>query len=87
MAILFERIAKEKDHQKFTRFVEELNDLLDGKKRRFVGKEKSELSIKKSLTVRCPTCGAVPGEKCELGTGQPRTHPHFDRRVIAADES
>jgi len=36
-----------------------------------------------ALTVRCPTCGAKPGEKCELGTGQPRTEPHRDRRLQA----
>jgi hypothetical protein len=28
---------------------------------------------------RCPTCGAKPGEKCELGTGQPRTYTHVNR--------
>lgn len=39
-----------------------------------------------ALTVRCPTCGAKPGEKCELGTGQPRTDPHRDRRLAAADK-
>ena len=36
---------------------------------------------KQALSVRCPTCGAKPGEKRELGTGQPRTEPHRDRRV------
>lgn len=44
---------------------------------------KKELSLKKALAVRCPTCGAAPGEKCELSTGQPRTDPHRDRRSIA----
>jgi hypothetical protein len=39
-----------------------------------------------ALSVRCPTCGAKPGEKCELSTGQPRTTPHRDRRIIAKDE-
>jgi hypothetical protein len=38
-----------------------------------------------ALAVCCPTCGAKPGQKCELATGQPRTNPHFDRRVIAKD--
>ena len=28
------------------------------------------------LSVRCPTCSARPGEKCELSTGLPRTEPH-----------
>jgi hypothetical protein len=32
-----------------------------------------------ALSKRCPTCGARVGEKCELGTGQPRTYPHKDR--------
>jgi len=29
-----------------------------------------------AITVRCPTCGAKPGERCELNTGQARTEPH-----------
>ena len=42
---------------------------------------------KATLAIRCPTCGAKPGEKCELGTGQPRTETHRDRRLAAgADE-
>ena len=44
-----------------------------------------ELSPKQVLAVRCPTCGAAPGEQCELSTGQPRTTPHRDRRLIAKD--
>jgi len=36
---------------------------------------------KLALAVRCPTCGAKPGEKCELSTGLPRTEPHRDRRL------
>jgi hypothetical protein len=36
--------------------------------------------VEPSLALRCPTCGARPGEKCELGTGQPRTEPHRERR-------
>jgi hypothetical protein len=39
---------------------------------------------KRILAVRCPTCGAKVGEKCELGTGQPRTEPHRDRRLMSA---
>lgn len=38
-----------------------------------------------ALAVRCPTCGAKPGEKCELATGQPRSAPHRDRRLEALD--
>jgi hypothetical protein len=42
-------------------------------------------ALAKIQMVRCPTCGAKPGEKCELATGQPRTNPHRDRRLEAAD--
>jgi len=41
---------------------------------------------KLAMEVRCPTCGAKPGEKCELSTGQPRTDPHRDRRLAASDK-
>jgi hypothetical protein len=41
---------------------------------------------KRALAVRCPTCGAKPKEKCELGTGQPRTEPHRDRRLAGAEK-
>lgn len=39
-----------------------------------------------ALVFRCPTCGAKPGEKCELNTGLPRTEPHPARRVAAEKE-
>jgi hypothetical protein len=39
-----------------------------------------------ALAVRCPTCGAKPGEKCELSTGLPRTDPHRDRRLVASEQ-
>jgi hypothetical protein len=39
-----------------------------------------------ALKVRCPTCGAKPGEKCELSTGLPRTEPHRDRRLEASEK-
>jgi ribosomal protein S27E len=31
---------------------------------------KQERSVKEFLAVRCPTCGAKPGQKCKLSTGQ-----------------
>jgi len=46
---------------------------------------KKEISLKKVLAVQCPTCGAAPEKKCELTSGQPRTDPHRDRRLIAKD--
>jgi hypothetical protein len=52
---------------------------------RYLLSVKRELSPKEVLAVPCPTCGAAPKEKCELSTGQPRTEPHRDRRLIAAD--
>jgi hypothetical protein len=44
-----------------------------------------ELTPKQILSVRCPTCGAATGEVCELNTGTPRTEPHRDRKLSAAD--
>jgi len=41
---------------------------------------------KEALAVCCPTCGAKPGEKCELSTGLPRTNPHRDRRLEASEK-
>jgi hypothetical protein len=45
-----------------------------------------KVTEKQAMAVRCPTCGAKPREKCELSTGQPRTEPHRDRRVAAAEK-
>src|SRR5690242_3923359 len=39
---------------------------------------------KEASAIRCPTCGAKPGEKCELSTGLPRTDSHRDRRLAAS---
>jgi hypothetical protein len=44
-----------------------------------------KVTQKEALAVRCPTCGAKPGEKCELSTGLPRTDPHRDRRLAALE--
>ena len=46
---------------------------------------KKALAPKLINVVRCPTCGAKPGRKCELNSGQPRTNPHRERRLTAAD--
>jgi len=45
-----------------------------------------KITQKEALAVRCPTCGAKPGEKCELSTGLPRTDPHRDRRLAALEK-
>lgn len=44
-----------------------------------------ELTPEQILSVRCLTCGAAPGEVCELNSGAPRTEPHRDRKLSAAD--
>jgi len=40
-------------------------------------------AITRVEAIRCPTCGAAPGEKCERNSGQVRGEPHSDRRLIA----
>ena len=52
---------------------------------RIMTNKPKKATLKQAQAVRCPTCGAGPGEKCELSTGQPRTAPHRDRRLIAKD--
>jgi hypothetical protein len=44
-----------------------------------------ELNPKQLLAINCPICGAAPGEKCLLSSGQPRNEPHRDRRLLAKD--
>jgi hypothetical protein len=44
-----------------------------------------ELTLKQVLSVPCNTCGAAIGEACELNTGAPRTEPHRDRKLSAAE--
>jgi hypothetical protein len=43
------------------------------------------LTEKQILAVPCTTCGAAVGEVCELNTGSPRTEPHRDRKLSAAE--
>jgi hypothetical protein len=45
-----------------------------------------KVTEKQAQSVRCPTCGAEPGKKCELSSGQPRTDSHRDRRLTAAEK-
>jgi len=44
-----------------------------------------ELTPEQVLSVPCTTCGAAIGEVCELHTGAPRTEPHRDRKLTAAE--
>jgi hypothetical protein len=47
--------------------------------------KRKDLTPKQVLAVRCPTCGASPRRRCELGAGGLRTTPHRDRALCAAD--
>jgi len=51
----------------------------------YAGMKSSELTLKQILSVPCATCGAAVGEVCELHTGAPRTEPHRDRKLSAAE--
>jgi len=50
-----------------------------------VGVKTKELTPKQILSVPCATCGAAVGEVCELHTGTPRTEPHRERKLSAAE--
>jgi hypothetical protein len=50
-----------------------------------VGVKTKELTAEQILSVPCTTCRAAIGEVCELHTGTPRTEPHRDRKLSAAD--
>ncbi len=50
-----------------------------------MGMKTKELTPKQILSVPCTTCGAAVGEACELHTGAPRTEPHRDRKLSAAE--
>jgi hypothetical protein len=44
-----------------------------------------ELTRKQQSSIRCPTCGAAPGERCVLNSGGLRFEPHPDRKILAAE--
>ena len=51
----------------------------------YAGMKSKELTPKQILSVPCTTCGAGVGDVCELHAGDPRTEPHRDRKLSAAD--
>jgi len=51
----------------------------------YAGMKSKELTLKQILSVPCATCGAAVEEVCELHTGVPRTEPHRDRKLSAAE--
>jgi len=44
-----------------------------------------DLKPRQLLAVACPTCGVAAGKACLLHSGSPRTEPHLDRRLSAAE--
>jgi len=44
-----------------------------------------DLSLKQTLSVPCPTCGAAIKEPCELHSGALRTEQHRDRKLAATE--
>jgi hypothetical protein len=62
-------------------FMFKIDQTLTCRIRHYMTAMKRDLTVKQALRVRCPICGAPPGKKCELSTGQPRTDPHKDRRI------
>jgi len=45
---------------------------------------KKDTSPGKVLAISCPICGAAPGEKCQLSSGQPRTELPNKCEVLAS---
>jgi hypothetical protein len=50
-----------------------------------VAVKSKELTLKQTLAVPCPTCGAATKEACELQTGALRSEPHRDRKLSAVE--
>src|SRR5712671_6723587 len=44
-----------------------------------------DIAPKIFLSVPCPTCLAAPGKRCLLHSGAPRSQPHVDRKLTAAE--
>ena len=44
-----------------------------------------ELTRRQLSSVSCPTCGVAAGESCVLHSGGPRSEPHVDRKLSAAE--
>jgi hypothetical protein len=49
------------------------------------GMSMGDLTAKQLLSVPCPTCGVGAGARCLLHSGGPRSEPHVDRKLSAAD--
>jgi hypothetical protein len=44
-----------------------------------------DLTQKQLISVPCPTCGVAAGARCLLHSGAPRSEPHINRKLSAAD--
>ena len=44
-----------------------------------------DLTSAQLSSVPCPTCGVGPGQRCVLHSGGPRSEPHVDRKLSAAE--
>lgn len=47
--------------------------------------KKSELTLKLSLSVPCPTCGVGAGQRCVLYSDSRRTEAHVERKLSAIE--
>jgi hypothetical protein len=44
-----------------------------------------DLTPEQFTAVPCPTCGVSPGQRCLMHSGGPRSEPHLDRKLSAAE--
>ena len=47
--------------------------------------KQNKVANKEGLSVTCPTCGALPGKRCELSIGGIRNSSHLYRRWAELD--
>ena len=44
-----------------------------------------DLTPRQVSSIPCPTCGVPAGKRCLLHSGSPRTEPHIERKLSAAE--
>ena len=49
------------------------------------GMRRADLTPKQLSSVPCPTCGVAARARCLLHSGTPRSEPHVDRKLVAAE--
>jgi hypothetical protein len=45
----------------------------------------TQLTLKHTSSVACPTCGVEAGKRCVLVAGGPRNEPHGSRKAAAIE--